>query len=97
MNGLIIASIIINAVVSIGVGQNYPEDQGAIIAVLACFVVLSIIGAVMIASGSKKPGAILVTIGCIVFVPIGLIGVFGAKKVLDEVKRETFQRGRAGA
>jgi len=90
MNMLIIVSIIINIMATIGLGDQYPEYQEMVLGVCGFFVALSIVGAVMISSGSRDTGAILVTIGCFVFVPIGLIGVYGAKKVRDQVTREKF-------
>ncbi len=91
MNGLIIASVVINGILTVITAAN-PEMPGAFTAIMGLFVALSVIGAIMISSGSKKGGAIMVIVGCIFFIPIGLIGVFGARKVLDELKRAEFNQ-----
>jgi hypothetical protein len=36
-----------------------------------------------------------VLIGCAIFVPLGLIGVMGARKILDELARQQFEAKRA--
>lgn len=96
MNMMIMASIVLNAMATIGLSDRYPEMQGAVMGFLGCFVALSIIGAVMISSGRREIGAMLVIIGCIVFLPLGLIGVYGAKKVRDQVTREAFAKSAPG-
>ncbi len=90
MNKLIVISIIINALATVGIADRDPELQGVVMFIFGSFVALSVFGAVMISSGNRRTGAILAIIGCVAFVPIGLLGVYGAKKVLDEVKREEF-------
>lgn len=94
MNGLILVSIVINVIVAASLSSD-PQLPGGFTLFMGLFVVISIVGAIMIAAGSRKPGAIMVIIGCITFVPIGLIGVFGAKKVLDELARENFENETA--
>ncbi|GAA4113786.1 hypothetical protein GCM10022393_13010 [Aquimarina addita] len=37
-----------------------------------------------------KIGGILYIVGCILFVPIGLVGVVGVKKAMNEVKEQKF-------
>jgi len=86
VNGLIIASIIVNAVLSIIGGLGF-ENPGIFIGIFGIFLLLSVLGAIIISTGSPKAGAILVIVGCAFFVPIGLLGVFGARRVLERVKR----------
>ncbi len=97
LNGMIIASIVINGLVSllflIGQTDEYAGMGGVILGffgLMMAFWACSLAGAVLIQTGNPKTGAVLVMIGCALFVPIGLIGVFGAKKVREELKRREF-------
>ena len=89
MNGLIVVSVVINGLLALVLGASGEYPQGLSIA-MGISVLVSVGGAVLIATGARKPGAILVMIGCALFVPIGLIGVIGGRRVLDELKREAF-------
>lgn len=89
INALVIAGLIINVLVALSFSIN--PDLGDIAKPVMLFMLVSwavsVIGAVMVATTGKKAGAILIIIGCVLFVPIGLIGVFGAKKILEEINR----------
>jgi len=93
MNGLIIASVIINGLLVLLLGTTGEYPAGLSIA-MGVSVLVSLGGALLIAAGARRPGAILVMIGCALFVPIGLIGVIGGRRVLDELKQEAFDAGR---
>jgi len=62
--------------------------------VLACvagvFALLQFVGAALVHLGARKPGARLVLIGTAFFLPSGLIGMWGARKVLDQLTEERF-------
>lgn len=90
VNGLILVSLVINFLVALSVlGRGAGEEFLMIFfLVMLAFWILSVVGTIMIAGGGRKKGAWLVIIGCAVYVPIGLIGVFGARKILDQLKRE---------
>jgi hypothetical protein len=90
---LIFVSIAINGFVSLSMfSGEYPEAFGWI---MSCFVALSLVGVVLMSGENKRLGAKLVMVGCVIFVPIGLIGVFGARQVLDALNREEFEQRRA--
>lgn len=87
VNGMMIAGVIINSIILIFNAAN--PDYGAVIgAILAPFIILSIIGLIVSGTTDKKAGPMMVLIGSVVFVPIGLIGAMGARKVLDRMKLE---------
>jgi hypothetical protein len=44
---------------------------------------------------AHKPGAVLIIIGTAVFIPIGFIGVLGARRILDDLARRQFEAKRA--
>lgn len=55
---------------------------------------ISTIGLIIAAAGSKKIGGILVIIGSILFIPLGLIGIFGGKKVMGADDAQTLEMRR---
>jgi hypothetical protein len=85
--------VLINALVAtvICASGEYPDVLGQI---MFGFVALSIAGIVLVAAGSRRTGAIVAMIGSVVFVPIGIIGAIGARKILDQLKQEEFERRR---
>ena len=89
MNGLAIAGVIVNCIMVLVVTQQ-GDLPSIFIVIMGGFAALSVVGAALAASDKKKPGAIMIIVGSIAFVPIGLIGAFGAKKILDELKRAEF-------
>jgi len=52
---------------------------------------MNLVGALLMLTPLNKAGAIVVIVFSIPFVPIGIIGILGARKWLDELKREAFQ------
>ncbi|MFL1895834.1 hypothetical protein ACJRPK_09030 [Aquimarina sp. 2-A2] len=54
------------------------------------FLIVNCIATIIILFGKPKTGSIIFLIGSIVFVPIGLIGVMGARKTLNKIKEEKF-------
>ncbi len=90
INGLIITSFIINIIIAI-VASNDPAlgsiGQPMMIGMLVIWG-FGIIGLILFLSTGKKAGVIMMIISFALFVPIGLIGIFGAKKVLEEINRK---------
>ncbi len=54
------------------------------------FLILNCIAIFIILLGKPKTGSILFLIGSILFIPIGLIGAIGARKILNEIKEKKF-------
>lgn len=54
------------------------------------FVLLNILGIIFIVSGKIKTGAIVFMVGSVAFIPIGLIGFFGGRSVLNKLKQKDF-------
>ncbi len=86
MNALMIVGVILNALV--GIAYSLAKDYIGILVIALIAVGISLAGMIMIATGPKRAGAILVIIGAVFFVPLGLLAIFGAKRVLDQVKAE---------
>lgn len=66
---------------------DYPAVLGIIMGV---FLMMNFIGLFLIAVDSVRVGCIVFIVGCVAFVPIGLIGLIGARNVMDEMKRQQF-------
>ncbi len=68
------------------------NDQDALIFfwITLPFLILNSIGIIIILLGKPKIGSTLFLIGSIIFVPIGLIGAIGAKKILNKIKEDQF-------
>jgi len=86
INGFMISSIIINTLVALSLLAN-PDYSDELIQtmtiVMGGFVLLSLIGMVLMSTNNYKLGSILAMIGFAIFVPIGLIGIIGVRKVSD--------------
>ena len=94
INALIVASLIINTLLSyyflaeFSAMRPYSESFVQVMRIiLGGFIVTSVVGIVLMQTSSFKLGSILAFIGFAVFVPIGFIGVFGVRKILDERAR----------
>lgn len=86
MDKKIIISIVVNALITVVVvlNRDYREFAPVLAPAFGIAVVASIVGAVLIATGRKKQGALLVCAGCALFVPVGIIGIRGALPILKE-------------
>ncbi|MCW7540460.1 hypothetical protein OOT46_21775 [Aquabacterium sp. A7-Y] len=80
-----IVSVIINLMVSASfLARNDISDsfRGGLMVVLLGFLLLSLIGTLGYAATRMKLFAVMAFIGFGVFVPVGLIGVFGVQKMI---------------
>ncbi len=86
-NGIMIGGVVANsfAVFSVATGGELPIGFALF---MGLFVLISMIGLLICFTSSGKTGPILVAVGSVLFVPLGLIAVFGVRKVLDEIQRE---------
>jgi hypothetical protein len=73
----------------------YPGLPGALRAVLAALLVVMLIGIAVTHTSSRRTGWIMVIIGGIGFVPIGLIALVGARKILEARDSQRFFDGLA--
>jgi len=65
-------------------------------AVLMLANLVAVAGAALVLGGQRKLGARTVVAGSILFVPLGLIAVFGARRLLDDVAEDEFRRLKGG-
>jgi len=57
---------------------------------LSPFCVVHLIGILLVAFDRKKVGAYVILASAIFFIPIGIVGVIGARKILDKLKSDGF-------
>jgi hypothetical protein len=85
---LILISLVVDGCVAAGAAASMPLVLWLFVPALLAHLA----GAVFILVGSTRTGAAFVIVGALVFVPIGLIGVSGARAVRDELDKEQFER-----
>ncbi len=83
-----IIAIIVHSIIALSFLAD-PEYSFLSI-VVGVLVLINIIGVVLIQSGKKMAGAKVFLVASALMVPIGLIGVFGARKIIDEETRKNF-------
>ncbi len=83
INTYMIAAIVIHLVLLL-IFFFGNEIDGLAYIVLIGFL-LNLIGVVLIVTDKPKSGAITFIVGSLFYIPIGLIGIWGGKLVLDEV------------
>ena len=70
----------------------FASEHGQFLGILgAAFSLICLTGLIVSATHSSNTGPVLVIIGCIFFIPIGLIGVFGAQRAMKEMKSRLSQ------
>lgn len=76
---LILVGVLAQALASFHIFEQSPMI-GSIAFVSVAF---AIAGLGLLATGSRRSGAWLVISGSVVFIPLGLVAIFGARKLLD--------------
>jgi uncharacterized membrane protein YbhN (UPF0104 family) len=70
------------------------EVPTVLFALVAACVLVSVLGVAALLLGRRREGAWLVLVGSAVLVPLGIIAALGARKVLDRLALEEFERRR---
>jgi uncharacterized membrane protein len=71
---------------------NYDEASRTLLPFAIIFSLVATVG-LIIATNNKKIGGVLIIIGSIFFIPLGLIGVFGGRKIMSqEIARSLDER-----
>ncbi|MFK8002757.1 MAG: hypothetical protein AB8H86_24445 [Polyangiales bacterium] len=90
MNAFAAIGVVVNALVllaAIDIGE-FP----ALTVAFALFWLLSLAGVVVVLAGQRKAGAYMIMAGSALFVPIGIIGLLGARQILDKITEEDFHK-----
>lgn len=93
--GLAIGGVIANWFGVLIIYMNSLQDKlyGIMLPIAFIFALISTVG-ILFAGKNKKLAGILIIIGSILFVPLGLIGVFGAKKIISLANEATLEERR---
>ena len=78
----------------VAVGAAEDPTMSMLVPVMWTGVGLNLLGLMLMLGGMTKPGAITFILGSLVFIPIGLVGVIGARQALDSGEEEEFERRR---
>ncbi len=91
--GMVVTSLVINFILMIFSMAQFLDDPDAKYFAMAIFIALmifwlmSLTGSLMYHKTKKNSFGIIAIIGFAVYVPIGLIGAIGIRKLMDEEKR----------
>ena len=85
---LLILGLIINSLITLFMFNSERYEVLGIPSIIA--VLISVIGLILMVFNKIKIGGTLYIIGCILFVPIGLVGIIGVKKAMNEAKEQKF-------
>lgn len=88
---LILIGILANALASVSIFEQWPMLG---LFSFACIAVAAL-GGLLAATGSSRLGAWLVIAGSVIFVPLGLIAIFGARKLIDQENDAEFEARRS--
>lgn len=88
MNRYIVISFLIHLLISL-VFIGDPE-YGMLGYILLPFILTNLLGMILIFMGKQIVGARIYLIACFIFIPIGAIGIWGARKIIDQKKKEVF-------
>lgn len=95
LNPLLLVGVGLNT--ALGLVASLGADSSLFAVILGPLVALCVVGVVLVSAGKPKAGAITVMLGSFGFVPLGLIAVLGARRVLDELEAQRLDARRASA
>lgn len=96
LNGYVVASFVIYIVITFVVLVGYPE-MPFLFWLFVGMAGVCLLGIILVVGGQSKTGAYIYLVGSIGFVPIGILGMVGARKVLDQLEQESFLRRKEAA
>ena len=77
--------------------MSTSEDYEMLVPFSLGAITICLIGLTLIACKQIKIGSILFIIGCLPFIPIGIVGILGAKKVMNDKKEQQFLKEEYGS
>lgn len=85
---LIFIGFAINCLITVMISSS-DRYQGLVYICIGALAI-NIIGYIFMLAKKIKLGGILFIIGCVPFVPIGIVGIMGVKKIMNEEKEQKF-------
>ncbi|MFC0338098.1 hypothetical protein [Kushneria avicenniae] len=77
---------------------NMPDGVWQVlVGVLLISWLISLSGLVMMWLGKKRPGGIAAIVGAVIFVPLGLVAIIGARRVMSSNDSDTLADRRVAA
>lgn len=90
INALTVLGLIINSLITIFIYTS-GEYKGLDIIMITALL-LSCIGIIIMKFYNVKIGSIIFSIGSFVFIPIGIIGIIGVRKIVEKIEEEKFNK-----
>ncbi|ALM53973.1 hypothetical protein [Halomonas huangheensis] len=95
---IVFVGLVLNLLWTFGLSQDFygfNNAQAVEVGTYLCigFWSLSVVGFLMMLSGKRKAGSVLVIIGSVIFVPLGLVAIIGARKATSK-DRDASLEGR---
>ena len=95
-NPLLIIGLLVNILITILIKASGRYDI-LFFEISMIFIFLNIIGWLLIFYNKVRLGAIIYIIGCVLFIPLGIIGIIGAKKSMNNYKINKFKNKEYGS
>ncbi len=86
---LVVIGLLVNALVTLFMFYSERYEGLAMFSLVA--LIISVFGLILMLANKIKIGGILFIIGSVFFVPIGLVGIAGARKIMNEEKEQKFK------
>ena len=90
INPIVYAGLIVNALVLTVI--HFSESHKVLFIPMLIAYIFCIVGVLLIFTKKIKAGKILFFIGSILYVPIGMIGIFGIRKTIEEIEEEQLNK-----
>ncbi|TCP91313.1 hypothetical protein EDC44_13119 [Cricetibacter osteomyelitidis] len=87
LHSLVYISLAINVVLLLISAPEFNEISEMFMPIMFIIWGIGAAGAVLFNVTGKKSGCVLIIISCAIFTPIGLLGVFGAVKTIEQINR----------
>ena len=94
INTLTILGLIINSLITIFIYASGEYKGLDIIMIIA--LLLSYVGIIIMQFNNAKVGSIIFSIGSFVFIPIGVIGIIGVRKIVEKLEEDKFNKENYG-
>jgi hypothetical protein len=85
------------AIISITSDAEFISELPALSGAMWLLWAVAALGLLVHAAGARKPGAIMVIVGSIMFIPLGLVAIIGAKKMMKPSTEDIAERRRLAA
>lgn len=91
--GLVVLGLVLFGLVTVAAGVQ----AHTLLVIFAIVYGVYVVGFIMVLSGLTRIGAKIIIVSSIIYIPIGLIGILGGRKLLDELAKQEFYKQQEAA